>query len=117
MEHNEFLNKIIDDGIAAAKEDYANDPVRLEGAIKGFEACRDKKPQQLMELLAQAWTNTRQAMIDEAEDYCRVRCYELEIEWVCNCVSVVLMSAGEPVIIQPTARAAMKVHSVLGIGR
>jgi len=114
MDYNEFLNKVIDEGIAAVREDYANDPMKLEGATNGFEACRDKEPQQLIELLAQARVDRRRAIMDDADDYWRVRCREAEIEWVCNCVSVVLMSAGDPVIVQPTANAAMRVIRIVG---
>jgi hypothetical protein len=41
MTYNDFLNQIIEDGIIAAKEDYAGpqDKNRLEGSIAGFEAC------------------------------------------------------------------------------
>lgn len=115
MDYTELLDRIIDDGIKAAREDYAGDPMKLEGATKGFEACRGKTPQELMELLAQAAADRRKAMIEEAEDYWRVRCYEAEVEWVCNCVSVILMAAGEPVIVPPTAQAAIKVVSIVGV--
>ena len=115
MGYDELLAKIIDDGIAAATEDYAGDSTKLAGVIEGFEACRSKSPQELLGLLGQAATERHRAMADDSDDYWRARCCEAEIEWVCNCVSVLLMSAGEPVIVQPTARAAMKVASVVGV--
>jgi hypothetical protein len=117
MDYYELLNRIIDDGIAAAKEDYIEGP-KLEGSIEGFEACRDKLPEKLKMLLEQATAKTHQAMMDDSianEDYWRIRCHEAEIEWVCNCISAALMNEGKPVIVQPTAGAVMKVAEIVGV--
>ena len=114
MDYYELLDRIIDEGIAAAKADYVEGP-KLEGSIEGFEACRGKSPRSLKALLEQAFAETRNAIIENVaeEDYWRIRCYEAEIEWVCKCISVVLMNEGEPVIVQPTAQTAIRVSSIV----
>jgi len=117
MDYYEFLDRIIDDGIAAAEADYEEGP-KLDGSVAGFEACRGKPPRSLKELLEQASAETHNALIANVpeEDYWRIRCYEAEVEWVCNCVSVLLMSTDDvPVIVPPTARAALKVASIVGV--
>lgn len=55
MDYYEFLNRVIDEGIDAAKADYTDptDKQRLDGSIAGFEACRKKLPEELVEL----WTD------------------------------------------------------------
>lgn len=116
MDYYELLSRIIDEGIAAAKADY-KEGSSLEGSIEGFGACRDKPPERLKTLLERATARTHQAVMDNIaeEDYWRIRCYEAEVKWVCNCVSVVLINAGQPVIVPPTARAVMKVASIVGV--
>lgn len=116
MDYHEFLDRIIDEGIAAAEADYEKGP-KLDGSVAGFEACRGKPPESLKSLLGQASADTHNAIIANVaeEDYWRIRCYGAEVEWVCNCVSVLLMSTDIPVIVPPTARAAMKVASIVGV--
>ena len=50
MNYNDFLSRVIDDGIAAATADYADDEPRRIGAVAGFNACRQKSPEELLEL-------------------------------------------------------------------
>lgn len=66
MNYNDFLNRIIDDGITAAKRDYENSPDKLKGAVAGFEACRGKSPPELFELLREAGEATRRAYREQA---------------------------------------------------
>ena len=55
MNYSEFLDRIIDEGKAAAIADYTKprDADRLKGALEGFEACRGKLPHELKEVLDQ----------------------------------------------------------------
>ncbi len=123
MEYLTALDAIIDRGIAAAKRDYAHKPGKLRGAVAGFEACRNRTPTQLKELLEDAARNTRTARMlsqdhndEELEgSYWAVRCYEAEVDWVCNCVSVLLARKGLPTIVPPTDRAALTVASIVGV--
>ncbi len=109
----DFLSVVIEDGIAAARKSYANDPEKRAGAVAGFEACRGKSPTELLALLEGARSDTRLAYVLDARDYWRARCYEAEIEWVCNCVSAVLENEGHAPIINPTYRGVMKANAVL----
>lgn len=115
-----FLDRIIDDGFGAAKHSYDNDDVKLRGAVAGFEACRGLSPVLLGRLLEKA----HQSFLDlrpfgdnpdlEPEYWWR-RCFELEVEWVCNVMSAWLMHQGLPTIVPPTARGALKAAEVVGV--
>jgi hypothetical protein len=119
----DFLETVINDGIRAAERDYATERSKREGAVTGFEACRGKAPQELGPLLAQAHRDTRahrNVANDDGSDlamnnYWQARCYELEIEWVCNVVSAMLVNQMLPPIVPPTARGMRKAAEVLGV--
>jgi hypothetical protein len=53
MNYHEFLERVVDEGIAAAKAYYTRpeQKQKLDGSIAGFEACRGKTPPELKELL------------------------------------------------------------------
>lgn len=111
------LARIIEEGIEAARQDYTrpDDADKLRGSVEGFEMCRDLDPGGLAGVLERARKDTLQAHRDEAPDYWRIRCAELEVEWVCNVLSAVLMNQGLPVIVPPTARGAMKAAEIVGV--
>ncbi len=115
METVQLLEKVVDDGIEAAKRDYAKDKVKLKGAVAGFEACRNRTLDELKRLLDTSSRRTRDARLNNAENYWEIRAYEAEVEWVCNVVSYVLYLTDQPVIVQPTARGAQKAAQLLGI--
>src|SRR3974390_2587639 len=110
MDYHTFLARVIDDGIAAAKRDYSRPDQlqKLEGSIAGFEACRDLQPRDLRDELESSRVTTQDTYVNMRANYWRDRCYEAEVEWVCNVVSAMLMSAGLPTIVTPTARGAIK---------
>lgn len=114
MTHAEFLDRIIDDGILAARHDYnrPND-IRLSGAVAGFTSCRYMTPTELTALLVAARQNTLDHFQRNSETYWYHRCAEAEIEWVCNCLSAVLVQAGLSPIVPVTARAFMKAAEIL----
>jgi hypothetical protein len=112
---DEALTKIIDIGIEAAKQDYAG-PERTDkrtGAIRGFNECRNKTPDQLADLLFEANTRAVQAQRDQASNYWYWRCRASEIEWVANVVSSLLMNQGRPIIVPPTARGVLMADRVM----
>ena len=113
MNHMQFLNRVIDNGIAAATKNYTHSQDKKLGAIAGFEACRHKAPDELRALLAHAGER-REAMRGKS-NYWWYRCFEAEVEWVCNVVSAVLLNEGLSPIIQPTARGMMAASNILGI--
>lgn len=115
MNYTEFLTRIINDGIEAAKNDYVGKEDKLKGSIAGFEACRGKNPDELKELLSKAAKDTFHAHMKHIPNYWEIRCFEAEVEWVCNCVSAMLMNEKLPTIIPPTARAVIKVAEVIGV--
>lgn len=121
MSYMQFLTEVINDGIDAARADYATKPSWLSGALLGFELCRGKRPTELLLLLNQVRTEVSDAFKNEAAEdpYWKVRCKEAEIEWVCNCVSALRhLPVASPLhvefyIVQPTARGVLKAHEVL----
>lgn len=117
MDYQEFLTRIVDDAARGAREDYAKSPHKLEGSVAGLEACRGRTPAELREILDVARGATRASLRagDPPQTYWRVRCYEAEVEWVCNCVSALLVNAGRAPIVPPTARAVFKAASLAGV--
>lgn len=125
MTYLEFLTRVIDDGIAAAKADYTKpeDKARLDGSIEGFEACRGKHPIDLRQLMWDARQKTQTAFHEvhekeiSDEDYWRIRSIEAEVEWTCNVVSALLMNEKVASIdpLMPTARAVMKCAEIVGV--
>jgi hypothetical protein len=116
MDLSTFISKVVDQGIEAAQADYTKpeQAQELKGSLDGFEQCRGKNPNQLRDLLLEANTRANDAFREE-KDYWFFRCRALEIEWVCNCVSAVLVNEGMPPLagMLPTCRGVMKVHEIL----
>jgi hypothetical protein len=120
MTYDEFLARVIDDGIEAARADYTKpeEDRHLKGSIAGFEACRGKNSPALVVLLGEARKRTAEAYARTTQpSYWYLRCYELEVEWVANCVSALLVNQGGQALTsyQPTARAVMKLGEIVGI--
>jgi hypothetical protein len=113
----EALNHIIDDGIEAARLDYAQpgDTLKREGAIAGFEECRNKEPAEIAALLAEAHARVRQAICEGDPRYWYWRCRALEIEWVANVLSNILDAQGLPPIGMMTARGRLKAAEIIGV--
>ena len=117
----EFLERAVNEGILAARRDYARreERAKLEGSIAGFEACRRKTPAELALLLEESGRKTEEARIRfhlgeiSIDEYWGIRCKEAEIEWISNVVSVVLVRDGHPPITPPTVRAAMTAAAIL----
>lgn len=128
--HEEVLNRIIDDGIVAARHDYSPEnygddrPEQrglLSGSVAGFEACRGKSIPELAIQLKRAERREREAKkrnrLKECsdEDIWFAIGYWHEVHWVCNVISALLWNQGMPVIINPTYRGVMKAADIVGI--
>jgi hypothetical protein len=116
MNLNDCLNWIIDDGIEAARADYArpDQRLKLEGSIRGFEDCRGKSPSQIAELLAEAGHTIIKKHAEQAADYWYWACRRAEIEWVANVLSNVMAAQGWRPIGMMTARGAIKAAEIIG---
>ena len=99
MEYNSFLEKVINEGIKAAKADYRNNKEKLEGAIDGFNACRKLDPKGLKDLLKSVSEYVSESRKKRADNYWYFRCYEAEMEWVINVVGSAMMLKGLPALI------------------
>jgi len=121
VDYESFLIEVIDGGMEAAGKDYAGDsPSRTrkrEGAIKGFEECRGKTPEELAALLTSSNARTQEAYREQDDDYWYWRCRALEIEWVCNVVSAMLQNEGRRPLAAhlPTARGVMRAAEIVGV--
>lgn len=118
MRMREFLDRLIDGGIAELALHYpgeGRERQKREGGTKGFEECRGKSPAELALLLAEANDRLGAARAAGADDYWFQRYRQLEVDWVCNCVSAALMNEGRPTIVFPTARGFARAAAVLGV--
>ena len=79
-------------------------------------------PSELLELLHKSITKasgttsiSSNIIIDEKymDGYWHLRCFELSVKYVCDCVSVVLMNEWKSVIVQPTERGVMLADKIL----
>ena len=119
MNYDEFLTRVIDEGIEAVKEDYKGESpakrLKREGSVRGFEECRGKTPDELSILRVDANQRTQQAYRDQTQDYSYWRCREAEVEWVCNVVSAAMENSGVRGIIPVTALGLRKAAAILGV--
>lgn len=119
MNDTAFVNRVVADGIAAARESYArpNQLDKLNGAIDGFNACRGLDAAGLSDLLLQANVEADQARSRKVHDFWYWRCRAAEVEWVANVLSAARLDTGLPVLVPPTARGMLKATEILGVRR
>lgn len=115
----EFIALVIEDGIKSAKEEFVdpNESESLQGALLGYERCRGKNPEEFRLLLAESRDASYKAEQEKAIDYWFIRSQELEIEWVCNCLSVVMGNRRLQPIMQPTVSAALKAKEIIALNK
>lgn len=119
MNRGELLNAIIDDGIEECRHTYLRPDQRqkLEGAIEGFEACRDRTDQELVDTLQRYADLVRVKMEQRADTYWRHRMGMLQVEWVLNVLSAAAHAQGTPApMAMHTARGTLRAAAILGIG-
>jgi hypothetical protein len=114
MDFDAFVDRIIADGISAARESYRGKPVHLEGAVAGFECCRGRDVPGLQAALQVALEEKSAAHRRADPKYWAYACFAAAVEWVCNCVSAALLNQGLPTIVTPTARGFLKAAAVAG---
>jgi hypothetical protein len=116
LTHEQFLKEVVRRGIEGVKQSYnrPDQKDKLEGSILGFKDCLGKTIEGLAQLLKEAADQTKQARVT-GNRYWYHRHYELQVEWVCNCVSCVLYNEKLPVIITPTARGMMLAAQIIGV--
>lgn len=115
MEISKFIDEVINQGIAGARESYKEGDPKLKGSIEGFEACRGKTPKEIGDLLNKCSSELMQYYDGDVDLYWEKNCFRLEVEWVCNCLSAVFYNQGEPVIITPTYRGMLQAARIVGV--
>ena len=110
------LNFIVDDGIEAARHDYAKpqDTLKREGAIAGFEECRNREPAKIAVLLLEANERADRAIREDDPQYWYWRSRAAEIGWVVNVLSNIMAAQGWKPIGTMTVRGAMKAAEIIG---
>jgi hypothetical protein len=114
MTLRKLLDQIVDDGIKACSESYKDDAKKREGAIAGFEACRNKSVFELRQILGVASNAADVARAVDRENYWYLRCFHAEVEWVCNVVSACLQNQGLDPIVTPM-RGYLKAAEIVGV--
>lgn len=123
--YDQLLDRTIADGIAEVHKAYVDpkDHHKRDGAIEGFEACRGKTPEQIVDL----WTEAEKACAtiraesvdgdDHLRRYWRARYKALQLEFVLNVISVGLVNKGQPPLLThlPTARGALQYARIVGV--
>ncbi len=94
MTRDEVLEQVIERGIAEVLEAYPLGSSRQIGAMEGFEVCRGKTPEQMIERLALMELERRgladritEAEDEDRSDYWRHRYAMLQVEWCLNCLA------------------------------
>ena len=112
MDYFSFLEKIIEDGIKAAKSDYIKDEDshKLKSSLEGFELCIGKTPSQIKEIYNQTLDQLNESVLkqNETKEHFRISCRWAKVAWVANVVSVKLWLEGKQTIIPPTMRGVLK---------
>ena len=116
MDIKKFIDQVVDEGIVVVKKDYtrSDQKQKRDGSIAGFEACRDKTIEELKDLLE----ITEIAVCDarsNKDNYWWYRCYQAEVEWVCNCLSSILVNEGQEPLVTPTVRGAIQAAKIVGV--
>lgn len=113
MAYEDFLNRVIAAGIDAAQRDYGDkDAAKLRGSIAGFEACRGKAPRDILDVLIKANKASADGYATQTTDmdaWWETRCYQAEVEWVLNVLSVIIPN----IPVMTTARGVITANEIL----
>lgn len=108
---SDFMQEVIRRGLDACQESYKNNEMKRNGAVAGFEACRVDSLDELREVLRKA-REQKQGKFEQ-DDHWYYRCYEAEVEWVCNVVSSLFYLLNSDLkLVTPTARGVMMASEV-----
>jgi hypothetical protein len=110
-----FLTAVIDDGIKEINDTYTRPDQQLkkEGGLKGFEECRGKSDAELEELFFKAKSITNDLRMDQDDRLPYFSMREQQIGWVINVLSAKAYMAGQPTMVTPTSRGALKAVDVV----
>lgn len=112
MEIQRLLEKVVERGIKEVKYKYPPSD-KLNGAIAGFRSCLDLDVHSLKLLLESSRLAKEAARAENDERYWWYCYYALQVEWTCNCISVLLVRRQEEPIIPPTNNAVINVSTIL----
>jgi len=117
MTYEEFLEQIIETGIEGVNKEYegtsSKQDDKRDGSIAGFEACRNKKPAELISEYAKAMKLQQEAFILRVDNYWWFRCYSAQVEWVLNVVSAGTRTSLLSHL--PTAKGTLAAAKILGV--
>lgn len=110
----DFLDKVIADCETSANTHYSSSPSELESALNALKTCKAKTPGELKDIYESAVSASREARFEKSSKYTEIRCHEIEVEFICDAVSAILVNSGEePILGKPTKKGFAKAHSVV----
>lgn len=115
MKYFDFLNQTVDHCIAQGElYQIPQEESSMKFHTDGFEACRNKPPHELAALLQESVKNRAEHF--GQSDYWYFRRYEVQVEWICNIVSVLLAARGNAPLAAhlPTSAAAEQLARLIG---
>lgn len=120
MTYREFVVRIITEGVEACERAAFEEPSspRVAGALSGLEACLGCQSAPELGVLLAFARNKQTAVVREpvpdADQCVFAQGFTHEVEWICNCVSALLLNEGLQPLITPTSRGIMKCSELLG---
>jgi hypothetical protein len=113
MDYFQYLNGAIEVGIAEARAEYDN-PMELQGALDGFEACRGRTVPEIEVLLKVSQMAEKGVLKYRPPGWQAVYRWAQEIEWIWGAVSLLKLDANGQVILDQTGRALEQMAQSLG---
>jgi hypothetical protein len=112
MRLSHFRDRIIDDAAASAFTVYAGDIQKRDGFLAGLEACRDKSPGELAEMLVAANTAMDAAQRGNHPRQGEAIAFRAAVLWVCECVSCAMADLGREPLLTPGQKAHVKAAQI-----
>lgn len=114
----EVLHLLIEDGISEARIAYAHPVHRdvLEGAIDGYQACRDLEPATIRDLLAASGIAAFEAR-RSGVGHAYTESYDGRVRHVASVMSCALEYHGLPPLVRITFQARMRYAAIVGYER
>jgi hypothetical protein len=116
---SDVLHLLIEDGIEGARHSHAS-PSRsrlFQGTVDAYEACREREPGELMDLLTRAAVARVDAARRDDEDLEYLSAYEATVESVASVMSCALEYHRLPPITRITTRARIRYAAIVGYER
>lgn len=118
MDYKTFLQAVIELGISGVKASYSEETSkdRYDGGIAGFNACRDKSQEELLQLFKDSHSTMMEYFGEDVNKYWYYASFWSEVEWTLNCLSaynLITYTGKELCAHLPTVRGYSMAESIL----